>query len=138
MEASTPTPAAHGDPSRKKRALELGRPAFVAREDGAYHDVEMPKKHRCGYNGVAANPRYCARLHLLTDDGGGTAGNKRGLGPTSRSSSRRRRVAAPTNMPKKYKCEYMADPERSVSPRTNALDADEAGWLAMLFRILRP
>jgi len=81
MEASTPTPAAHGDPSRKKRALELGRPAFVAREDGAYHDVEMPKKHRCGYNGVAANPRYRARLHLLTDGGGGTAGNKRELGP---------------------------------------------------------
>ena len=81
MEASTSTPAAHGDPSRKKRALELGRPAFVAREDGAYHDVEMPKKHRCGYNGVAANPRYRARLHLLTDDGGGTAGNKRGPGP---------------------------------------------------------
>ena len=41
-------------------------------------------------------------------------------------------------MPKKYKCEYMADPERSVSPRTNALDADEESWLAMLFRILRP
>ena len=76
MEASTPTPAAHGDPSRKKRALELGRPAFVAREDGAYHDVEMPKKHRCGCNGVAANPRYRARLHLLTDGGGGTAGKR--------------------------------------------------------------
>jgi len=41
----------------------------------------MPKKHRCGYNGVAANPRYRARLHLLTDGGGGTAGNKRELGP---------------------------------------------------------
>ena len=109
-----------GARGRKKRALELGRPAFVAREDGAYHDVEMPKKHRCGYNGVAANPRYRACLHLLTD-GGGTAGNKRGLGPTSPSSSRRRRrVAAPTNMPKKYECEYMADPERSVSPRTNS------------------
>ena len=113
----------------------------MAREDGAYHVLEMPKKHRCGYD-MAANLRRRACSNLLTDGSGATAENKRELEPDKPEFFMAEEESGGAyhilDMPKKYKCEYMADPERSVSPRTNALDADEAGWLAMLFRILRP
>nr|TKW39292.1 hypothetical protein SEVIR_1G169000v2 [Setaria viridis] len=130
MEGSTPAAEVDGC---KKRPLELGRPAFMAREGGAYHVLEMPKKHRCGYH--MANPSR-ARSHLLTcgnaGGGDGTSSREEKKKRGSWSSTSRKESGAYTilEMPKKYKC----DPARSNSAFTNALDAEDARLLAMCFR----
>ena len=53
MEETSTTPAVAAAPAHKgkKRALELdeSEPAFVASEDGAYSNVEMPKRINCGH-----------------------------------------------------------------------------------------
>ncbi|CAL5006226.1 unnamed protein product [Urochloa decumbens] len=138
MEAPTPTPAAMtGAP--KKRPLEQSRPEFVAREDGAYHVLEMPKKPRCGNTAATAGPcRRHARSHFLMSNAAAEE-KKRALEldePEFVAEEGGGGAYDISEMPKKYKFQNMADPERSSSPLVNAYDAHHARSLARVFRTL--
>ncbi|CAO2169137.1 unnamed protein product [Urochloa humidicola] len=136
MEAVTQTPAAvHGDP--KKRPLEQSRPAFMAREDGAYHVLEMPKRPRCGYT-AANSRRHHLRSHFLMSNKGEEE-KKRALEldePEFVAEEGDGGAYDISEMPKKYKFQHMADPERSSSPLVNAVDAERSRSLAKVFRTL--
>ncbi|CAL5006225.1 unnamed protein product [Urochloa decumbens] len=138
MEAPTPTPAAMiGAP--KKRPLEQSRPEFVAREAGAYHVLEMPKRPRCGYTAATAGPcRRHARSHFLMRSNAAEE-KKRALEldkPEFVAEEGGGGAYDISEMPKKYKFQNMADPERSSSPLENAYDAHHARSLARVFRSL--
>ncbi|CAO2206743.1 unnamed protein product [Urochloa humidicola] len=142
MEAPTPTPAAMIVGDLKKRPLEQGRPEFMAREDGAYHVLEMPKRG-CGYTS-ASTCRRRARSHFLTSNASS--------GAASRGEEKKRALELDkpefvaeeggggaydiSEMPKKYKFQHIADPERSSCPLTDAVDAERARSLAKVFRTL--